>query len=589
MLKSYNISLDLEKKTSPQSFSISQNDLNTIELNIVITKNKAPLNISGAIPRIVIKKPSYLTVIQDCEIVDALTGKIKVVLNTQAYSESGSHSGEVYLYEGANVLVTETFTYSSNKAILNDKAFKSSNEWQSINDAFIQIDGNMAQINDGINRIENADVYTKSEADVKLAEKAKQTDVNNALGLKSDKTYVDGELTKKANATDLTVKADKTYVDTQLSGKATNADLGNLSQLNTTDKSSVVNALKEVKTQANSNASSITGKADKTYVDTQLADKTTQLNNVATYGRKFKPSFGMAPWFITTSTTPHSSVPRSTVDVFLNNYKTYGAEEFPIIVHVYFDGTGMNAVENIDDMEYAYNQALTMGIKTNMIKFHFDFDTALITSNSTTFQTKWKNLLTTWATRFQGKNIPYFTVLNEASIVYADPTYEQFVIDSLAIPKSFGFKSGLSTMNPLESIALSTNIKNNIDGFFLNCYPSVSYNLQNTSVNDCIRGWDNIILAIKQLKADYPTKPIIITETGTQDYYEALSNPGKADWNTKGYTKTNGKASDLFLKGMFQSDLQQYVEKVVYWYYDSLYYDTPKATIKEYLRMGVDK
>jgi hypothetical protein len=178
MLKTYNISLDLEAKTSPKSFSVNQNDLNTLEVNITITSNKKPLDITGMTPRIVIKKPSYLTVIQDCEIVSAVTGSIKVVLNTQAYSEAGSHTGEVYLYEGANVLVTETFSYSSNKAILNDKAFKSSNDWQSINDAFIKID-------DGINRIENADVYTKSEADAKLSTVYSKTETDTKLDSKS--------------------------------------------------------------------------------------------------------------------------------------------------------------------------------------------------------------------------------------------------------------------------------------------------------------------------------------------------------------------------------------------------------------------
>ena len=174
MLKTYNISLDLEAKTSPKAFTVNQNDLNTLEVNITITSNKKPLDITGMTPRIVIKKPSYLTVIQDCEVVSAITGSIKVVLNTQAYSEAGSHQGEVYLYEGENVLVTETFSYTSNKAILNDKAFKSSNDWQSINDALIKID-------DGISRIENADVYTKTE-------------VNSSLTNKADTSYVDNKI-----------------------------------------------------------------------------------------------------------------------------------------------------------------------------------------------------------------------------------------------------------------------------------------------------------------------------------------------------------------------------------------------------------
>lgn len=71
---------------------------------------------------------------------------------------------------------------------------------------------------------------------------------------------------------------DLSSITSQLADKAQQATIGDLTQLNTTDKTSVVNALKEVKTQANNNASSISSnalsiaaKADKSYVDTQVA------------------------------------------------------------------------------------------------------------------------------------------------------------------------------------------------------------------------------------------------------------------------------------------------------------------------------
>jgi hypothetical protein len=246
VLKTYNISLDLETKTSPKSFTVNQNDLNTLEVNITITSNKKPLDITGMTPRIVIKKPSYLTVIQDCEIVSAVTGSIKVVLNTQAYSEAGSHTGEVYLYEGDNVLVTETFSYTSNKAILNDNAFKSSNDWQSINDAFIKID-------DGINRIENADVYSKTETVAKL-------DSKSSVG----HTHAYSEITGKPTTFPPTAHS---HAISEVSGLQSSLD----------DKATQT-ALNTTNANVTANTNAIGLKADKTYVDTQLADLASQNN-----------------------------------------------------------------------------------------------------------------------------------------------------------------------------------------------------------------------------------------------------------------------------------------------------------------------
>jgi hypothetical protein len=53
-------------------------------------------------------------------------------------------------------------------------------------------------------------------------------------------------------------------VKTQVNGKADQTVIGDLTQLNTTDKTSVVNAVNEIKTQANNNASSLADRASDT-------------------------------------------------------------------------------------------------------------------------------------------------------------------------------------------------------------------------------------------------------------------------------------------------------------------------------------
>ncbi|PEJ48209.1 hypothetical protein CN692_24185 [Bacillus sp. AFS002410] len=216
MLKPFSIKLDLVDKTSNPPFWVDQNDLNTIELNIAITKNKQPIDITGLTFRIVIKKPSRQTVIQDCEIVDALSGKVKVLLDTQAYNESGSHQAQVYLYKNVDdavkeVAATEKFSFLSDKAILNNQTVESSNEWQSINDALIQIDDTFVQLDDKIQEIQNADVYTKGQTDTKF------NSVNNLLADIASQnnysvipTYTNGQLTKVEEKDSSIVKVSST-------------------------------------------------------------------------------------------------------------------------------------------------------------------------------------------------------------------------------------------------------------------------------------------------------------------------------------------------------------------------------------------
>ena len=108
---------------------------------------------------------------------------------------------------------------------------------------------------------------SKADASNTYATKA---DVNTELANKADKTYVDTELTKKADVTalgeyaktadvntELANKADKTYVDTELTKKAD------------------VTALGEYAKTADVNTE-LANKADKTYVDTELAKKADQ-------------------------------------------------------------------------------------------------------------------------------------------------------------------------------------------------------------------------------------------------------------------------------------------------------------------------
>ena len=93
-----------------------------------------------------------------------------------------------------------------------------------------------------------------------LATKADTSYVNSQLSIKADTSYVNNQLSLKADKADIytkdettsainsaiTGKADTSYVNSQLATKANASDLGNLSQLQTNDKTSAVAAINEV-------------------------------------------------------------------------------------------------------------------------------------------------------------------------------------------------------------------------------------------------------------------------------------------------------------------------------------------------------
>lgn len=89
-----------------------------------------------------------------------------------------------------------------------------------------------------------------SYVDTQLGSKADTSYVNTQLNLKSDKatTYTKDE-TDAAVSSAITSKADVAYVNNQLSTKANASDLGNLTDLETTNKSSAVAAINELKNE----------------------------------------------------------------------------------------------------------------------------------------------------------------------------------------------------------------------------------------------------------------------------------------------------------------------------------------------------
>ncbi|MED3911551.1 BppU family phage baseplate upper protein, partial [Peribacillus simplex] len=133
MYKPLYITLDTMKYLNNLVYTVNTNDLNSVKFFIAITQDRNPLNLTGAIVRIVYKKPDNNIFSQDCTITDAINGLCEVVIDSQAYNVEGIHWAEIMVYFDANlVLITNEFKYISKKGILNNDVLYSPNQNQCI-------------------------------------------------------------------------------------------------------------------------------------------------------------------------------------------------------------------------------------------------------------------------------------------------------------------------------------------------------------------------------------------------------------------------------------------------------------------------
>jgi hypothetical protein len=143
LLKTYEIILDVEKELyTPSSllFSVSRNDLESIELQFTINQDNNPFDLTGTTVELAIKKPSGLTVYQDCEITGATEGKASARLTIQGYVEYGVHTAEVYIRNANQLAVTSPFFYNARTAIMEAEEIDSINDWSALMKALFSYD-----------------------------------------------------------------------------------------------------------------------------------------------------------------------------------------------------------------------------------------------------------------------------------------------------------------------------------------------------------------------------------------------------------------------------------------------------------------
>lgn len=164
MDKIFKFSVDIEKKVKTPVFDVNTNDLKSIKLLITITSGLVPIDLTGISPRLAIKKPDKEVVFQDCAIADALKGLAEVTLETQAYTIPGTHSAEIMLYKGQELVsVSGTFNYNSVLGIMNNAAVESKSEFIAISKQLFGVESAIKDLRDngtGIDAQARQDIQT---------------------------------------------------------------------------------------------------------------------------------------------------------------------------------------------------------------------------------------------------------------------------------------------------------------------------------------------------------------------------------------------------------------------------------------------
>ena len=312
--------------------------------------------------------------------------------------------------------------------------------------------------------------------------------------------------------------------------------------------------------------------------------------------RIFKPRFGINAYWAEASDIygNHYSGKIQNIYADILMWDSHGCDEITIPIQISYNANTSKfyIVNNLDDMLSAVIYAeQNHNIRVTSIKVHLQRATQETVNEHGVddFKIQYKALLETIAKKFVGTTVKNMTVLNELGWIYEADSYEDFSLECLSIAKSNGYSTGVTSAGFTNFYKIKESVINNSDKIFVNTYPYVSSKKDNTTIEDVVNGWkcNYDVEHIKKIKKMYPTKQIIISECGVQDYWDALIVPSYWQWVNLDLTKTNGLAPSYYLTGLFETLNINEIESVWWWY--DLEWNTTKEVCNFYLKGEVSE
>ena len=312
--------------------------------------------------------------------------------------------------------------------------------------------------------------------------------------------------------------------------------------------------------------------------------------------RKFKPVFGFDTYWgeMRDNQGNKNQVDLARIKEQIDQCEAMKVDRIICTVHIGWDETTNSLViaENTDSLLSAISYCNGKNVTIDVVKVHVHFkgtsksekDYVNNVIGMSTFQTKYKAMLTTICNLFKDTTVTRMIILNEMwYITNANLGYSSFVNECLNIVKSAGYTTGLSMAGFNSNIQLSDEVIQNLDTFYINVYPGISGFGGYMTKQEAIEAFEqcDVDLWIEKIKKQYPNKKIVISEMGVDDYWENLAAP--STWQVNGTSKTGGYAVDTYITAMLEFFINNNVDiEELWWWYD-LYYEPVKETLLNYL------
>ena len=298
--------------------------------------------------------------------------------------------------------------------------------------------------------------------------------------------------------------------------------------------------------------------------------------------RKFKPAIGN---FLDLNPSGGQMISNEEIDIALSKCKKHGIEKIVIQPWLTWDNSSsiLSLKNDLDRLKYIEEKCIEIGLEVACLKLHMYSINFNNVSDKVTFKNQYKDIVQLLCNKFSNSSVNLFIPFNECYEFYKkDSEHLEFVNEVLDIVKSTNFKCGISTMGGVETVNMDSTLKGKVDVFCINSYPKISYKKERTTLEDSISAWNNSyeLKCYKEIKRQYPFKDIMMSETGCNDHWICLANPG--DWTLSESYNTNGKAPALMLEGLFNSDFKDLINEVWWCYYPTILNEECKNIIERY-------
>ena len=306
---------------------------------------------------------------------------------------------------------------------------------------------------------------------------------------------------------------------------------------------------------------------------------------VAMDRRKFKHKFCSALYIIQ-SETAQTPMTQSNILTLLQEHEEQGIDGIILLVHIEPTLNSQSSgnleyiiLETLENIKYLADQAIALGLEIRGIKCHQLYAQQNAgTIDMDNFFIQYKALIISLCETFKDYNIPYFTCMNEASNITNNDVYTTQLEDLLTTIKSYGFKTGFCGQDSV-TVALQPYI----DGIFFHIYPKITNKEANATFKDGVLGWSSSGAPerVRRIRKQYPSLPIIMTETGVQSNWSALALPEKYIWDNAVWDST-GMPQAIYMNGLFNVMNDEDFEDV--WFLYEIEHIETKKIIHEYIK-----